>query len=302
MARVDIGNDLAEPLLTFGWKVSDDGYGLRTCQATYNTDNTTSMDFIRGEAFPVVGYEYLKLHKQTSTFGAGGIQLQVCDYVGIDPDVNEGLTTNPQVSASNGLTSENISTNPNFFEPGGDGYGDVIAGEVETYTQSPLGPLVEIKNVGEYVQVVAGSTVALVNKKQSYIGAHGACFESELGGRFIGFVDPTFKHFYGKTNYLAPQSSFSGCFYTTEASEVQNILSYLGTTSYDNDWAGTLPLIVPEYAGTSWHASAENGGYDQLLLAQVNVEDFGALFKVNYEVRFSIQGWPDEVYRKSSIM
>jgi hypothetical protein len=302
MARVDVGNDLVEPLLTFGWKVSDDGYGLRTCQATYNADNTGGMDFTRGEAFPVLGYEYLKLHKQTSTFGLGGIQLQVCDYVGIDPTVGEGLITNPQVSSSNGLTSENISTNPNFFEAGGDGYGALIAGPAGSFVQSPLGPLVEIKNTGDYVQVVAGSTVALVNKKQSYVGEHGACFESEEGGRFIGFVDPAFKHFYGKTNYLAAQSSFSGCFYTTEANEVQNILSYLGTTSYDNDWAGTLPLIVPEYAGTSWHASAENGGYDQLLLAQVNVEDFGALFKVNYEVRFSIQGWPDEVYRKSSIM
>lgn len=288
MARVDIGNDLVEPLLTFGWKVSDDGYGLRTCQATYNVDNTIGMDFIRGEAFPVVGYEYLKLHKQTSTFGLGGIQLQVCDYVGIDPDVNEGLTTNPQVGASNGLTSENITTNPNFFEAGGDGYGDIIAGT--DYNQSSLGPVVS------YMQ---GTEKKPGN---SYIGDHGSCFETENGGRFIGFVDPEFKHFYGKTNYLAPQSSFSGHFYTTEAAEVQNILSYLGTTSYDNDWASTLPMIVPAYAGTVWHSSAANGSYDQLLLAQVNVEDFGALFKVNYEVRYSVQGWPDEVYRKSSIM
>jgi len=302
MARIDVGNSLSAPLLTSGWKVSDDGYGLRTCQATYNVDNTVGMDYNRGEDFPVAGYEYLKLHKQTSTFGAGGIQIQVCDYVGINPDVNEGLWTNPQVSSSNGLTSENITTNPNFFESGGDGYGPTIAGSAGSFTQSPIGPLVEIKNTADYVKVTTGNTVALVNKKQSYIGEHGACFESENGGRFIGFVDPAFKHFYGKTNYLAAQSSFSGCFYTTEDTEVQNILSYLGTTSYDNDWAGVLPMIVPEYAGTSWHASAENGGYDQLLLAQVNVEDFGALFKVNYEVRFSIQGWPDEVYRKSSIM
>jgi hypothetical protein len=224
------------------------------------------------------------------------------DYIGIDSTINEGLYTNPEVAASNGLTSENITTNPNFFTTGGDGYGDLIAGAPGSFVQSPLGPLVEIKNIVDYVTVALGNTSVLVSKKQSYIGAHGSCFESSNGGRFIGFVDPAFKHFYGKTNYLAPQSSFSGHFYTTEDTEVQNILSYLGTTSYDNDWAGVLPKIVPEYAGTTWHSSAENGDYNQLLLAQVNVQDYGSLYKVNYEVRFSIQGWPDEVYPDSSIM
>lgn len=290
MARIDIGNALTEPKLTFGWKVTDDGYGLRTCQATYNADNNIGMDYIRGEAFPVTGYEYLKLHKQTSTFGAGGIQLQVCDYVGIDPEVNGGLYTNPEVSTSNGLTSENISTNPNFFTPGGDGYTTVIAGASGTYTQSALGPVVPYMD---------GTTK---KSRNSFIGQHGACFESAAGGRFIGFVDPTHKHFYGKTNYLAPTASFSGHFYTSQDTDVQHMLRFLGTTSYDNDWASTMPKIVPEYFGTSFHSSAADGNYDQLLLSQVNVQDYGLLYKVTYEVRYSIQGWPDEVYRKSSIM
>lgn len=288
MARIDIGNDLTDPTLTFNWKISDDGYGLRTCQATYNADNSIGMDYFRGEAFPVPGYEYLKLHKQTSTFGAGGVQIQICDYVGIDPEVNSGVYTNPEVSTSNGLTSENISTNPNFFVAGGDGYGDVIAGD--TFSASSLGPVVPYMD----------GTVK--KSRQSFVGEHGACFETESGGRFIGFVDPLYKHFYGKTNYLAPQTSFSGHFYTTQATDVQHMIRFLGTTSYDNDWAGTMPKIVPEYFGTSFHSSVEDGEYDQLLLAQVNVQDFGLLYKISYEVRYSVQGWPDEVYRKSSIM
>jgi len=288
MARIDVGNDLVEPKLSPGWKVSDDGFGLRTCSATYNADKDSGFGFIRGEAFPVTGYEYLKLHKQTSTFNAAGMQSQVCDYVGIDPEMNSGVFTNPQVSTANGLTSENISTNPNFFEAGGDGYGDVIAGD--QFGSSALGPVVSYMD----------GTVK--KSRQSFIGEHGACFETEDGGRFIGFVDPAFKHFFGKTNYLAPTTSFSGSFYTTVAADVQHMLAFLGTTSYDNDWAGTMPMIVPAYFGTSFHSSAEDGAYDQLLLAQVNVEDFGSLYKVTYEVRYSVQGWPDEVYRKSSIM
>jgi hypothetical protein len=288
MARIEIGNSLADPGLAAGWKVSDDGFGLRTCTATYNCDQSAGFDFNRGEDFPVLDYAYLKLHKQTSTFNSLGLQVQVCDYVGISPDVNEGLHTNPQVSTSNGLTSENISTNPNFFNPGGDGYGDVIANIA--FAASSLGPVVS------YMDGTAKKS------RQSFVGDHGACFETEDGGRFIGFVDPTFKHFFGKTNYLAPTTSFSGHFYTKSDLDVKTMLGFLGTTSYDNDWAGTVPKIVPEYFGTTFHSSVEDGEYDQLLLSKVNVEDYGSLYKVSYEVRYSIQGWPDEVYRKSSLI
>lgn len=288
MARIDVGNDLSGYVVKPGWKISDDGYGLRTATIQFTTDVTNGVDFVRGEACPISGYDYLHLHKQTSTMDALGVQIQSCDYVGIAPDVNEGNHTNPQVTTSNGLTSENISTNPNFFQAGGDGYGDIIAGT--TFTQSPLGPVVP------YID----GTVK--KSRQSFVGEHGACFETEEGGRFIGFVDPAFPHFYGKTNYLAPTTSFSGIFYTKQAIDVQTMIAYLGTTSYDNDWSGTLPKIVPEYFGTTFHSSPINGEYDQLLLTQVNVEDFGDLYKVSYEVRFSVVGWPDEVYRKSSVM
>ena len=303
MARIDVGNELSDYIVTPGWKISDDGYGLRTATIQFTTNVSNGIDFVRGEVCPISGYEYLFLHKQTSVMGAGGIQIQTCDYVGIAPDVNEGVTTNPQVSTSNGLTSENITSNPNFFTSGGDGYVGIIAGT--SYTQSPIGPLVEIKNVADYVTVIVGynsdgtAVTALSSKKQSYIGENGACFESENGGRFIGFVDPSFKNLYGKTNYLSPQSTFSGQFYTSDQTEVQNMIHYLGTTSYDNDWAGTMPKIVPEYAGTSWHSEDD---YDQLLLSQVNIEDYGALYKVIYEVRYSLAGWHDAVYRKSSVM
>lgn len=288
LKRIDVGNDLSHYIVKPGWKISDDGYGLRTATIQFTTDVTNGVDFIRGEECPIEDYNYLHLHKQTSSMDALGVQIQTCDYVGIAPDVNAGVFTNPQITTANGLTSENISTNPNFFEAGGDGYTTLIAGTLSF--PSPLGPIVP------YME----GTVK--KSRQSFVAQNGACFESENGGRFIGFVDPIFKHFYGKTNYLAPVSSFSGHFYTNNAVDVQHMIRFLGTTSYDNDWSGTMPKIVPEYFGTNFKSTAANGTYDQLLLAQVNVEDFGDLFKVSYEVRYSIQGWPDEVYRKSSIM
>lgn len=306
MARQDYGDPLTTPVLQAGSKVTNDGYGLltATCVWKANTDNDLSVGN-RGSTCPVNAA--LNAHKFGVSYDNLGMVTITVDYIGIDPEVNGGTYTNPQVSASNGLTSENVTTNPNFFTSGGDGYvGGPIAGT--TYTQSALGPMVEIKSPADFVSVITGYNsdgtpiTGLVSKKQSYVGNNGACFESATGGRFIGFVDPTYKHFYGRTNYLAPQTSFSGHFYTTEASEVQHMLRFLGTTSYDNDWAGTMPTIVPDYAGTNFKSSAANGQYDQLLLAQVNVEDYGLLYKVNYEVRYNVQGWPPSVYRKSSVM
>lgn len=307
MARIDTGNDLSVPIQQPGGKLSNDGYGLLTATVVWkaNSDNDLSVGN-RGSTCPIGPSGALSAHKFGVTYDALGVATITVDYIGIDPTVNEGLYTNPQVATSNGLTSENITTNPNFFESGGDGYYGVIAGK--TYTQSPLGPMVEIKSPADFVSVITGynsdgtPVTGLVSKKQSYIGNNGACFESQTGGRFIGFVNPDFKHFYGKTNYLAPQSSFSGHFYTTEAAEVQNMVSYLGTTSRDNDWSGVLPNIIPDYAGTTWVSSAANGAFNQLLLSQVNVEDYGLLYKVNYEVRYSVVGWNDSVYRDNRLI
>jgi len=307
MARQDYGNNLNTPVLQSGSKLSNDGYGLltATCVWKANKNNDLSVGN-RGSTCPI--NPALSAHKFSVSYDNLGMATITVDYIGIDPTVNDGIYTNPEVAASNGLTSENITTNPNFFTDGGDGYDGVIAGAAGTYVQSPIGPLVEIKNTADFIEVIVGANsdgtpiTGLFNKKQSYIGLNGACFEDVNGGRFIGFVNPNFKHFYGKTNYLAPQTSFSGHFYTTQASEVNHMIRFLGTTSRDNDWSSTMPKIVPTYAGTSWLSSTENGSYNQLLLSQVNVQDYGLVFKVNYEVRYSVVGWNDQVYRDNRLM
>jgi len=307
MARQDYGNNLNTPVLQSGSKLSNDGYGLltATCVWKANKNNDLSVGN-RGSTCPINAA--LAAHKFSVSYDNLGMATITVDYIGIDPTVNDGVYTNPEVGASNGLTSENITTNPNFFTDGGDGYDGVIAGAPGTYTQSPIGPLVEIKDVDDFITVITGYNgdgspiTALVNKKQSYMGLNGACFEDVNGGRFIGFVKPADKHFYGKTNYLAPTSSFSGHFYTTQASEVKNMRDYLGTTSRDNDWSSVLPKIIPDYAGTSWVSSSENGSFNQLLLSQVNVQDYGLLYKVNYEVRYSVVGWTDKVYRDNRLI
>lgn len=279
MARIDIGNPLTETKLTFGWKVSDDGFGLRTCQAVYNLDNEQGMDYIRGEAFPVTGYDYLKLHRQTSVFGKGGIQVQTCDYVGIDPEVNGGEFTNPQVGSSNGLTSENLTSHPNFFSVA-DGFDVPIAGS-PPYSPAPIGPVVSHMDGGAK------------KPRQSFIGENGACFETPDGGRFIGFMDPEVPSLFGKTNYLSATTTFSGQVYVLKTSaKIAAFKTCLGKTSRTRNFEGQLMDIIPAYLGTTFQGPI----YDQLLLSQVNFEDYAELVKVSFEIRFSKEGWDSKVY------
>ena len=282
MAIVINGNDLVEPVLQPGWTVTSDGFGLNTSTTVYKCDTTTDVDafLAKGTAHPDPVYAYLKIDKWKISWDSLDMATLTVDYVGIDEAINEGIRTNPNTSSANGLTTENITTHPNFFT--------TIAGT--SYSQSPLGPLVEIKNPLDYVtQVIALQTV-IISKKQSYIGLNGACFESEEGGRFIGFVDPTYPSFYGKTNYLTTTSTYSGVIYSTEIADVQALLLLLNTATSTNSWGifELLPAWAPVGVGT--------GSGNMNLLSQVNVETFGSLYKIMYEIRYSKVGWHPLVY------
>ena len=263
-----------------GWKTTDDGYGLQTLQATFIKDSTDgSYNPSRGLVFPIEGYQDFNLHKWSITNDGLKLSKYICEYVSINPTCNdsEGEYTNPQVSMSNGLATENITAHPNFFVRATGFMEGPIAGT--SYAESDFGPTV-VKSDG--------------TKGKSYIGANGACFERQTGGRFIGFVDPQFRDVYGKTNYLTPTTQFSGIMYFEMNNEyVQVFRKMVGRSSNGRNWIGQLPDILPAYIGDEF--VAPNGNY-QLLMSQVNYEDFGNLVKVSYEIRYSKEGWPQLVY------
>jgi hypothetical protein len=123
------------------------------------------------------------------------------------------------------------------------------------------------------------------------MGSNGACFETENGGRFIGFVDPTYPSLYGKTNYLATTTSYSGVMYFTVEATVLSLLGYLNSATATTSW-GAFDLL-PDWAPVGSAAGVGNKN----LLSQLNVEMFGALYKVSYEIRFSRTGWDAFVYQ-----
>jgi hypothetical protein len=282
MAIVINGDDLTTPVLQPGWTVVDDGFGLNTSTTVFKADTTVDIDAfaVKGSDHPDPTYSYLKLDKWKVSWDSLDIATLTIDYVGIDTAINSGVRTNPNTSSANGLTTENITTHPDFFT--------TIAGT--SYSQSPLGPLVEIKDPADYVTQVLALQTVIISKKQSYIGLNGACFESEEGGRFIGFVDPTYPSFYGKTNYLTTTSTYSGVVYSTQLADVQALLALLNTATATNSWGifELLPAWAPIGVGT--------GSGNKNLLSQVNVESFGSLYKIMYEIRYSKVGWHPLVY------
>lgn len=290
MAIVETGNPLTTALLQPGWTVVADGFGLNTSTTVYKVDTTFDVDafVVKGSAHPDPVYSYLKLDKWKISWDALEIATLTVDYVGLDPAINSGVRSNPNTSSANGLTTESLTTHPNFFIADPLFTTGPIAGV--SYSQSDLGPLVEIKNPVDYItQVILGKTV-IISKKQSYVGNNGACFESENGGRFIGFVDPAHPNFFGKTNYLTKTTTYSGTMYSKVLADVQALLALLNSATDTNSWG--IFVLLPAWAPVG----VGSGGGNVNLLSQVNVEEFGSLYKISYEVRYSKVGWHPSVY------
>jgi len=267
MAIVKQGNDLTTPVQQPGGKISDDGYGLLTATVVWKADESAALGSVvnRGSTCPLNAN--CAAHRYSIVYDALNIATLTVDYVGIDGGAS---STDPQITGSQGLTSENITTHPNWAQLAAGFAGSPIAGVGTGSIDVPK--------------------YAAVKGTDEYEGNNGAAFEAETGRKFLGFKKPKFKDFYGKTNYLAPQCSISGIFYTTTSSIVNDHRNAVGKTSGNGTFAGKK--LVPDYMGTAFTIDGKN----QLLLAQVSFEDFGLLYKVQYELRFNREGYNASVY------
>jgi len=269
MAIVKTGDALTTPVQQPGAKISDDGYGLLTATVVWKADATAALGSVvnRGSTCPIDAN--CKAHKYSIVYDALGVATLTVDYVGID---GGATMTDPQITGSQGLTSEHITTHPNFFQLAAGFAGSPIAGVGTGSLATPA-----------YTQVAGTST-------PEYAGNNGATFEAATGRKFLGFKKPEFKDFYGKTSYLAPQCSIAGVFYTSSSGKVVDLRNAVGKTSGTGTFASTA--LLPSYMGTAF----TTGGKNQLLLAQVSFEDYGLLYKVQYELRFNRDGYVASVY------
>lgn len=280
MARIDQGNALTTALLQPGAKFQSDGYGLVTGTCVFKEDQSASTAFLaRGSSCPISSFSFCKVHKATTTLDALGIATYTVDYVGIGSGGVSSTLTNPQITGSQGLTSENITAHPNFFVSGTGFTGDPIAG------------------VGASPGTIDTPNYASAGNNE-YTGNNGATFEKQTGGKFLGFKQAKYKTLYGKTNYLAPQTSFSGHFYTSDTTNVTGMRDRVGKTRGTNQFNGIK--LVPDYVGTTFIYTDGSVTRNQLLLAQVSFEDYGNLYKVTYEVRYNREGYEPTVYAEAT--
>lgn len=284
MAQVANGKTLLTAEIQPGWTVQSDGFGLITSTTTYKADIAAPISsFERGQPHPDTFYSYLKAHKYQISWDNLRYKTIKVDYVGIDPGVGGGVRTLANTSVANGLAADNITTHPNFFEQASGFTVGPLAGLPSdfggAYDDSTLGPPVTVLNVDTGKPVVVPSSE----------GYNGACFETGQGGRFIGFVSPDVPYLYGKTQYLAKTTTYSGVIYTTSQSDVQALYALLGTATGTNSW-GIFQLIP------AWGPTGTGDYGKQNLLSQINVEEYGSLYKVIYEIRYAKEGWPPDVY------
>jgi hypothetical protein len=272
MPLIENGNPLTSPVILPGWTYNRDPFGLGTSTTKYKCDHTVDIAAFaaRGQPHPDTTYSFLKANSYSVSWDALGIATVTVDYVGIPPSVNGGTVTNPNCSGSNGLTAQNVTAHPNFFTAQ-----MAFAGAI-------AGP-------PPYTQDAPNNLAPTVGTGPAFLGLNGSCFEKASGGRFIGFVDPAYPSLYGKTQYLAPTTSYSGVIYMTQISEVTTLIASIGTTSSNEDW-GTTTLLA------SWAPVGTGDIGNKNLLSQVNVEEYGALYKVMYEIRFSEEGWDQKTY------
>lgn len=289
MAFVNKGNPLTTEVLQPGYTVRNDGYGLWTGRCVFKADKTmtgAALPVKRGDAHPDATYGvFMYADKLEVVHGPNHIITINVDYVGISQDgyAPDDITL-CNVSGAVSTTTEPIETHPNFF-------------------QATIGTNV-IAGVGTGTATLPIYEASTFKAKTSdaatlYKGENGAHFTQKTGGQFVGFLDPAFPLYYGRKSYLAPTTGFSGVIYTNDDAIIEDMRNAVGRSSSTRDWNANLPELLPAYLGNTWLSTPiapATTGQNQLLLASVNFEDFGLdTYKINYTIRFSVEGWVDAV-------
>lgn len=285
MALIKTGDALTTAKYQPGATVSNDGYGLLTSTVMWTGDSAGNPPK-KGSDHPV--FSFMKAWKIQREYDAASLIKYKVEYVGIcTENASTGAwttatTTVANISGAVSLSTEKIQSHPNFFDNtvpvGGDPEDFRIAGYGTGTASAPVYPASTLVN-GEFV------------------GLNGAHFKKpEKGGttfEFTGFKDPnaTYRAYYGKTNYLAPTTGLSGIIYTTQSAIVQRFMDNVGHSSLVQGW-DTGPKLIPDFVGTDFEGAF--GG--QILLAGVNFEEYGHVYKCSYQIRINKEGYPRAVY------
>ena len=256
MAYVNKGDSLTRVRLQPGWTIEDDGFGLLTCRATY-------------------------IISQNSEYGAAG-----ADVVSKAPKRGDFFENDPRLVCHRASSS----VNKNSLQ--------VITAE---YVGISSGNKTSVQVTGR-----GATSTEPISRHPSFVSKIGGTPASPLNGAVFnaddiltGFGDTSNKK-YGLKSYYSPTFSITSTFYTSDITVAGSLKDKQCCSSSTGKWAGVDLLsdfksLAPSW-GTSvatWMAKDES---PQLLLTNVSIEPYGALFKVTCDIIVAVDGLDTDVY------
>lgn len=299
--RIDYGNNLLSPIHQPGWQVEFDGFGLIQAQVkfkwTYSMLTNFNTYFSKGTTFAeLVGpggpsnLAQLKVWKANYVCEKADVITVTADFCGIDPSVNSGTRTNPQMVMTGSAASEPIEHHPNFLLvnctsggltnklagfPSGTGWDNSTETNPNRALWRPSvaagGAVQAFQFVGFLPNQNAEETVSKVNIKA------------------------------GIKNYYKPSNTMRVLFYVNSLEVALTYASYVGWVTDGTNWSIPEPyrqLATGGYAGSfQYHERWSSQINKSFLVTNGSVEEFGGIYKVTADLMLSgISGWDKDVY------
>jgi hypothetical protein len=299
--RIGYGNNLITPIAQPGWQVEADGFGLMQAQVKFKWTNSQmnnfTTKFAKGTTFSSLVGEIapsnlanLKVWRANYVYEKADVLTVTADFCGIDPNINGGARTNPQMVMTGSAASEPIEHHPNFLQvncfsgglvnklagfPSGTGWDDNIATNPNRALWRPAvaagGATQAFQFVGFLPNQKAEETVSKVNIKA------------------------------GIKNYYKPSNTMRVLFYVNSLEVALTYASYVGWVTDGSNWnipAAYRQLATGGYAGSfQWAERWSSQINKSFLITNGNVEEFGGIYKVTADMMLSgISGWDKDIY------
>lgn len=257
--RITKGKSLETAVLQPGWTIENDGFGLLTCSASFIGTHGNDAGTSGG-----IGQDALTV---TPTRGA----LFSKDNRLACHRASSSLNSNGLLV----ITAEYVGIeNGSMTTPQVTGRGSMATDPIATHPN---------------FQSFAGTMAAPVN---------GAIFRADGSfDKFAEHTNPWDK--FGVKSYLNPGFTINGFFYTKSIGVAAGLKSSMGKSS-DTGYFNNINLLADlSGIGPSWGGvgafQAKNEA-PQLLLTGINLEFYGTLIKVGYEITFATNGWDVDIY------
>jgi hypothetical protein len=295
------GNNLITPIAQPGWQVESDGFGLLQSQVKFKWTASQlpgfTTTFAKGATFQsLVGVitpsnlSQLKVWKANYVYEKGEVATVTADFCGIDPNVNGGSRTNPQMVMTGSAASEPIEHHPNFLL-----VNCTSGGLVNKLAGFPSGTGWDNNPVTNPNRALWRPSVAQGGAVQAF--------------QFVGFLpnqnaEETVSKVNikaGIKNYYKPSNTMRVLFYVNAVDVALTYASWVGWVTDGSNWSipeAYRQLATGGYAGSfQWNERWSSQINKSFLVTNASVEEFGGIYKVTADLMLSgISGWDKDIY------